>query len=270
VNRPDSQGDRLHFSGTEDGSPGDLLVDGGRAGWYEFFDDPLLGVTVVRLWLDAAHLAAPQLHLLSEALAGQLALVAGAQAEPPAWSSIESNRVFPLRGAAPASVLLRLSSRWPVCGCCQWEQGEPDEWFVEELVASFVGGCGRMDAAVDPALARRFVLEELRPLPGWQWWSRRDAGGRSGVVLSVDHEDVLDGRAYVQCVDAVGAHSAHFSCLAAKVGADLGCEVRGEVTVGLDRNRERAVVRRLHREGWRVRGLTSLASLERPCLTGRR
>lgn len=252
-------GERLRFVAESEADPGRLLVDDLTAGWYEIFDDPLLDAAVLRIWLDVVRLDSGQLDLVAQGLTPHLAFLASSSPKELRWSTIESNRVFCPRGASAASVLLRLDpkARRP-CGRCQWMTGPPDQWFIDELTASFVGGCRRLAVAVDPIRARQFVLDDLVSQPDCSWWSLQTGGRRSGILLSTGHEDLVDGRAYVQCVDAVGAHSEHFSCLAAEIGAGLGCEVRGEVTVGIEWPQERAVIRRLHDDGWRIRGLTSL------------
>ena len=241
---------------------GPLRLDGTDMGWCETFEDPLRGSSVLRIWLDAARLTSPQLMVLSDGLVSRLrALAARSPAAPPLCSA-ESNRVFPIKGAEPASVLLRIDARRSPCGGCHWRSTHCDGWFVDELVQSFVVGCRRLGSDLEPEPVRRWVVDQLAPQPDWQWWSLTlPDGRRSGVVFSTGHEDLTGGAPYAQCVDAVGGHSPHFSCLAARLRVDLGCEVRGEVTVGSDWGRERRVVRRLHDEGWRIRGLTSIFDL---------
>ncbi|HEV3365397.1 MAG TPA: hypothetical protein VG795_14910 [Acidimicrobiia bacterium] len=241
------------------GSDGALVLGDDEVGWFEPFHDPLLDAVVLRLWLNAAALDSPRLRVLSRHLSGVVGGLLGRRGRPaqPTAGVVEANRIFPIAGAEPASVLLRFGSAPPRCGC-QWRSGTCDEWFVEQLVASFGAGCRRLGASVAPERIRGYVVGELGADPGLQWWSLVHAGARSGLLISSGHEDLHDGRPFAQCVDAVGRHSAHFSCLAARLGADLGCEVRGEVTVGDDWDQERRVVEQLHAEGWRLRGLTSL------------
>lgn len=252
-------GERLRFVAESEADPGRLLVDDLTAGWYEIFDDPLLDAAVLRIWLDVVRLDPDQRQRVAQGLTPQLASLASSSPKEPRWSTIESNRIFCPRGASAASVLLRLDPkvRRP-CGRCEWVASPPDRWFIDELASSFVSGCSRLAVAVDPDRARHFVVDELIPQADWSWWSLQTGARRSGILLSTGHEDLVDGRAYAQCVDAVGAHSEHFSCLAAEVAGSLGCEVRGEVTVGVEWPQERAVIRRLHDDGWRIRGLTSL------------
>ncbi|MGH8974349.1 MAG: hypothetical protein ACRD0C_14260 [Acidimicrobiia bacterium] len=246
---------RLGFAPAGPGrSDGWLLFDEHEIGWFEPFEDPLLDTATLRLWLNAAPLSGGQLSLVSGWLAGHL----GALADPGAACTVESNRIFPIRGAEPASALLRFDARRPPCGTCRWRRTGCDEWFIDELVKSFIDGYRRLGAHPAAHKMRRYVTSELAAYPDWQWWSLWCDGARSGVVVSSGHEDPADGRPYAQCVDAVGRHSQHFSCLAAQLSADVGCEVRGEVTVGLEWSRERRVLGRLHAEGWRLRGLTSL------------
>jgi hypothetical protein len=244
---------------------GPLLLDGGGVGWCERFEDTLRDSSILRIWLDAARLGSPQLMVLSDGLVPKIRATASRLSLAPPLCSIESNRVFPIREAEPASVLLRIDRHSSPCGRCRWQRTDCDEWFVEELVKSFALGCQRLGADLAPELVRRYVLAELAPQPGWQWWSLAlPDGRRSGVVISTNHEDLGDGEPFAQCVDAVGGHSSHFSCLAARLGVELGCEVRGEVTVGSDWESERRIVRRLHTEGWRIRGLTSIFWLGDP------
>jgi len=215
----------------------------------------------LRLCLNAAPLRAEQLTVLTHQLVSQVE----ALKRPLATSrslpicAVESNRIFPIHGTKPASVLLRFGSARPPCGTCRWRRFACDEWFVEQLVASFASGCRRMGANVEPERIRDYVVNDLAPQQEWQWWCLwADDGARSGVVMSYGHEDPADGRQYAQCVDAVGRHTPHFSCLAAQLEVELSCEVRGEVSAGMDWDRERRVIRRLHAQGWRLRGLTSL------------
>jgi len=256
--------ERLEFVAESDADPGRLLVNGSTAGWYEIYDDPLLEATVLRLWLDIGRLEPDHRCLVAARLTEELGVFVSSSLEEPRWCTIESNRVLCPRGAVPASALLRLDPRRQPCGRCRWEAVAPDRWFVDELTESFVSGCRRMAVEIDAARVRRFVLDDLARQPECRWWSLHHDGRRSGVVVSGGHEDVVDGRAYVQCVDAIGAHSNHVSCLAAELGVLYGCEVRGEVTVGVDWPRERLVLRRLHGDGWRIRGVTSLFSPRSP------
>jgi hypothetical protein len=245
--------------GGVDCQAGPVLVGGGEAGWWEPFHDPLLEMTVLRLWLDARPLGSDELRLLT----GQLVAVVSSAARTmvgslrPSLCTVEVNRVFPIPGARPASVLLGFGPRRSECGGCAWQQTGCDDWFVGQLADSFAVGCGTAGVDVDPHRVRCYVEQELAPAEGWQWWSLWTPAGRSGVVVSSGHEDLVDGRPYSQCVDAVGRHTRHLSCLAAELTRALGAELRGEVTVGSNWLRERAVLRRLHDDGWHVRGLTS-------------
>ncbi|HET9773295.1 MAG TPA: hypothetical protein VFS16_20555 [Acidimicrobiia bacterium] len=243
----------LEPTGIAGRSDGWLVLDGREIGWYDGFEDPLLDFPTLRLWLDAAPLGGRALQTVSEHLADTLEETAGRDA---VWA-VEANRIFPIRGGEPASALLRFGGG-PPCGDCRWRRSDCDDWFVDELVASFRDGSRRLGATPTEEQVRRYVVGTLTSYPHWQWWSLSRGADRSGVVVSGGHEDAGDGRPYAQCVDAVGRHSAHFSCLAALLSADLSCEVRGEVTLGLDRAREHQVIARLHGEGWRLRGLTSL------------
>lgn len=233
-----------------------FLLEDFEAGCWESFDDPLLEATALRIRLATSELDGVQLRALSSRLACSVQHLAARRLPEARFAVVESDRIFPIAGAAPASVLLRIDRQWVPCGRCAWRCGGCDAWFVDRLAESFVAGGERLGTVIDPVRAKRYVTGELAAEPDWQWWSHLD-GGRSGVVVSVGHEDP-DGRLFAQCVDAVGRHSTHFSCLASRLRSELECEIRGEVTVGIDWSRERAVVRRLHDQGWRLRGLTSV------------
>lgn len=231
-----------------------LLLDGREIGWCEPFHDPLLETDVLRLWLHAAPLSGDQLRTVSAELARVVDRVAGRYS----LRTVESSRIFPIQGAEPASVLLHIDPRTAPCGACRWRLTECDGWFADQLTASFRDGSRKLGVDPPEERLRRFVIDDLASSTDWQWWSLGHDGSRSGVVVSCGHQDLGDGRPYAQCVDAVGRHSSHFSCLAAQLRVDLGCEVRGEVTVGREWPRERSIITRLHDEGWRLRGLTSL------------
>jgi hypothetical protein len=238
---------------------GPVLVAGDEAGWWELFHDPLLDIAVLRLWLDGRPLDSAQLRLLAGQLVADVSAAARTMADSvlPSLCTVEVNRVFQIPGATPASVLLTFGRRRSQCGQCAWQQTGCDDWFAAQLAESFAVGCASTVGEVDRYQARRYVEEELAQVEGWQWWSLWTPAGRSGVVVSPGHEDLLDGRAYSQCVDAVGRHTGHLSCLAAELTQALGAELRGEVTLGSNWPRELAVLRRLHTDGWRIRGLTS-------------
>jgi hypothetical protein len=241
---------------------GPVLVGDHEVGWWEPFHDPLLDTTVLRLWLDATPLGPSDLHRLADQLVSGVS--AGSRrlsGSDPSLSAVEVNRVFPIRGARPGSVLLRFGRR-SACGQCRWQQTGCDKWFVEQLVESFTAGCRSLGAEVESRRIRRYVEEELAATDGLEWWSHsvREAG-RSGVVISCGHEDVTDGQTYSQCIDVVGRYTSHLSCLAGEVGRAQGAELRGEVTLGSSWPRERTVLRRLHADGWRIRGLTSVFPL---------
>ena len=236
-----------------------LLVSGVPMGWYEPFDDPLLEVRVLRVWLGAAALASEHLRFLSVNLANQLREAMEEMEPRPGLAAVESNRVFPLHGGEPASALLSFARRDVGCGECDWRNVGCDEWFVTQLVDSFILGCRRLGAEPAPERVQAWVDAELAAEPDLEWWALTvPDGDRCGVVASPGHYDLVDGTAYVQVVDAVGRHSAHVACLVAELGSRLRAEVRGEVTVGANWSRERGVLRSLHAEGWRVRGLTSV------------
>jgi hypothetical protein len=252
---PDRPAGTLAFApAVPDGAEAWLLLDGREIGWCEPFHDPLLEADTLRLWLHAEPLSGDQLRAVS----AQLARLLDGRAGRGSIQTVESSRIFPIQRAEPASVLLRIGPGTAPCGACRWRLTDCDEWFVDQLVASFRDGCRRFGVCPAEEKLRRYVTDDLTAYPDWQWWSSEWNGGRSGVVVSCGHEDLGDGRPYAQCVDAVGHHSSHFSCLAAQLRGDLGCEVRGEVTVGLERPRERRIIARLHDEGWRLRGLTSV------------
>jgi hypothetical protein len=241
---------------------GPIVVGGGEAGWWELFHDPLLEMTVLRLWLDARPLGSAELQLLAGQLVAGVTSAARTMADSlrPELCTVEVNRVFPIPGATPASVLLGFGPRRPKCGRCTWQETGCDEWFAGQLTDSFAAGCGSAGVEVEERRVRRYVEQELAPSEGWQWWSRWTPAGRSGVVVSSGHEDLVDGRAYSQCVDAVGRYTSHLSCLADELTRTLGAELRGEVTLGSNWPRERLVLRRLHDDGWLIRGLTSAFS----------
>ena len=253
-----SESEFVILAGGDDTGP--VLVGDDEAGWWEPFHDPLLDTTVLRLWLDATPLGPTDLHRLADQLvSGMCAGSRRLAGSAPSLFFAEVNRVFPIRGARPGSALLRFGSQRSACGQCRWQRTGCDDWFVEQLVESFTAGCRSLGAEVGSSRIRRYVEEELVSADGWEWWSQStEEAGRSGVVISCGHEDVTDGRAYSQCIDAVGRYTSHISCLAREITCTYSAELRGEVTLGSSWPRERAVLRRLHADGWRIRGLTSV------------
>ena len=240
-----------------------LLLEGLEVGWCQSFDDPLLETTVVRVQLGAHDLDCAQLRTV----------VGGARPYRPRpgrtplsrdsvrHRGIRSNLPDRRRGTGIGAVADRrpVAPVRPLCLAPNYLRR-----MVHRSARRVVRRrMPRMGAVIDLVRARRYVTSDLAEQPDWQWWSLLD-GDRSGVGLQdvAAHEDPHDGRSYAQCVNCVGRHSRHFSCLAALLRSSLDCEIHGgghpgpRVEPGA-----RAVLRRLHEQGWRLRGLTSVFPL---------